>query len=54
MKFAGKMCLMIILKVTKNQGFPLPLEDTFFDKPQAGEGGQIDPPSPRAVLRLKF
>ena len=28
MKFSGKMCLMIILKVTKNQGFTLSLEDT--------------------------
>ena len=31
---------MIILKVTKNQGFTLSLEDTFFEKPQ-GEGNQI-------------
>ena len=42
MKFSGKMCLMIILKVTKNQGFILSLEDTFFKKPQ--EEVQIDPP----------
>ena len=42
MKFSGKMCLMIILKVTKNQGFTLSLEDKFFEKPQGG--GQIDPP----------
>ena len=49
MKFSGKMCLMKILKVTENQGFPLSLEDTFLKKPQ---GGQIDPrPSP-AVLGL--
>ena len=41
------MYLMVILKVTKKQGFPLSLEDTFFKKPQ---GGQIDPP---AVLGLK-
>ena len=34
MKFSGKMCLMIILKATKNQGFTLSLEDTFFEKPQ--------------------
>ena len=34
MRFAGKMCLMIILKVTKNQGFPLSLENTFFEKLQ--------------------
>ena len=51
MKFSGKMCLMIILKVTKNQGFTLSLEDTFFEKPQ-GVGGQIDrlPPS---LFRVK-
>ena len=30
---------MIILKVTKNQGFNLSLEDTFFEKPQRGGGG---------------
>ena len=28
MKFSDKMCLMIILKVTKNQGFTLSSEDT--------------------------
>ena len=41
MKFSGKMCLKIILKVTKNQGFTLSLEDTFFEKPHDGgwEGG---------------
>ena len=39
MKFSGKMCFMIILKVTKNQGFTLSSEDTFFKKPQGG-GGQ--------------
>ena len=47
MKFSGKMCLMIILKVRKNQGFTLSVEDTFFEKLQ---GGQID--SPPAVLGL--
>ena len=31
---------MIILKVTKNQGFTLSLEDTFFEKSQ-GWGGQL-------------
>ena len=36
MKFSGKMCFKIILKVTKNQGFTLSLEDTFFGKPQGG------------------
>ena len=45
-------CLLtfkIILKVTKNQGFTLSLEDTVFEKPQGG--GQIDAPAP-AVLGL--
>ena len=42
MKISGKMCLMIILNVTKNQGFTLSLEDTFFEKPQ---GCPADPPS---------
>ena len=32
---------MIILKVTKNQGFTLSLEDTF-SKNHSGGGGQID------------
>ena len=36
MKFSGKMWIIIILKVTKNQGFTLSLEDTFFGKPQGG------------------
>ena len=34
MEFSGKIWLSIILKVTKNQGFTLSLEDTFFEKPQ--------------------
>ena len=49
MKFSGNMCLMIILKVTKNQGFTLCLEDTIFKKPQGR--GQIDT-LPPAVLGL--
>ena len=28
MKFSGEMCLMIILKIPKNQGFILSLENT--------------------------
>ena len=36
MKFSGKMWLMMILKVTKNQGFTLSLEDTVLEKPQGG------------------
>ena len=54
MKFSGKMFLMIILKVTKNQGFTLPLEDTFFEKPhRAGGGGLTTTPFPPAVLGLR-
>lgn len=30
---------MIILKITKKQGFALSLEDKFFEKPQGGWGG---------------
>ena len=30
MKFSGKMCFKITLKVTKNQGSTLSIEDTFF------------------------
>ena len=40
-KFSGKMWLMAILKVTKNQGFTFSLEDTFLEKLQ-GVGHQID------------
>ena len=36
MKFSEKMCLKIILKVTKNQGLTLSLEDTFFEKLHGG------------------
>ena len=36
MKISGKVGLKIILKVTRNQGFILSLEDTFFEKPQEG------------------
>ena len=35
------MCLKIMLKVTKNEGSTLSIEDKFFKKPQ---GDQIDPP----------
>ena len=50
-KFSGKMCLMIILKVTKNQGFTLSLEDTFFKKPHGGVKLTPHPPPPRPFLR---
>ena len=49
MKFPGNMWLMIILKITKKQGFTLSSEATFFEKPQGR--GQIDFP---AVLGLKY
>ena len=39
-RFSRRMCFKTILNVTKNQGFSLSLEDTFFEKLQ---GGQIDP-----------
>ena len=44
MKFSGKMCFMIILKVTENQSFTLTLEYTFFEKPQ--EGVKLTTPLP--------
>ena len=47
MKFSEKMWLMTILKVTKNQGFTLFLENTFLEKPQ---GVKLTPP---AFLELK-
>ena len=40
---SGKMWFIIILKVTKHQGFTLSLENTVFEKSQ-GEGG-FWPPS---------
>ena len=49
MKFTGKMCLMIILKVTKNQRLNLSLEDALFEKPQ---GDQIDPLPPLSRFRV--
>ena len=49
MKFSGKMYLKIILKVTKNQGFTLSLEDKFFKNHR---GVKLPPPLP-AVLGLK-
>ena len=59
MKFSVKMCFKIILKVTKNQGSILSLEDTFLEKPQwwvGGGGDQFDSPTPPppAVLGIKL
>ena len=44
------MCFKIIIKVTKNYGFTLSLEDTFFEKPQVGD--QIDPPAVLGLILL--
>ena len=52
MKFSGKLWLMIILKVAKNQGFTLSLQDTIFDKPQ--EGGGVRSNWPPAILGLNW
>ena len=41
MKFLEKICLKIILKVTKNQGVNFSVEDTFFEKPQGGGGPAV-------------
>ena len=48
MKFSGKMCFKMILKVRKKHGFTLSREDTLFEKPP---GVQIDP-LPPVVLGL--
>ena len=48
MKFSGKMCLMIILKVTKNQGFTPSLEEIFLEKLEGRSNWH-----PPAVLGLK-
>ena len=57
MKFSGKIWLMIILKVTTNQGFTPSLEDTILEKTQGGggrrgEGGRVKLTSP-SLLRVK-
>ena len=49
MKFSGKMCLVIILKVTKKQGFTPSLENTVLKKPQ---GGGQNYPTP-SLVRFK-
>ena len=36
-KSSGKMWFMVILKVTKKQGFILSLQDIFLEKPQGGQ-----------------
>ena len=51
MQFSGKVRLMVILKVTKKQGFTLFFEDIFFGKTTIG--GQLPPTRPLAILELK-
>ena len=53
MKFSGKICFKIMLKVTKNQGFTLSLGDTFFEKPQGGQSEPSSPPHPPRHIRVK-
>ena len=53
MKFSGKMCFEIILKVTKNQSFTLSLEDTFFEKPPGGGGWCQFDSLPRSIMVKK-
>ena len=52
MNFSENMCLMIILKVTKNQGFTLSVEDKKIFSKNYGGVSLIPPPFP-AVLGLK-
>ena len=54
MKFWGKMCLMIILKVTKKQSFTFSLEDTFIEKQQGGQIASSHPPTLLASTENKF
>ena len=42
MKFSGKMCLIIILKVTKSQSFTLSGADTVLEK-QQDRGSNLTP-----------
>ena len=44
---------MIILKVTKNQGFTLSLEDTVFEKSEGEEGWGGAGNVPSSFLRVK-
>ena len=55
MKFPGKMCLKIILNVTKNQDSNLSLEDTFFEKLRGKGGGRVKstPPPSRFMVKMK-
>ena len=51
MKFSGKMCLKTKLKVRKNQGFSLTLEDKYaFRKTIGGKQTVPPPPAPTPVV----
>ena len=49
MKFSERKWLMIILKVTKKQGFTLSLESAFLEKPQSNW-----PPKPPSILSERY
>ena len=51
MKISGKMYFKIRLKVTKNQGSALSIEDTFFKKPQGGSN--LTPPGRLGLRRIR-
>ena len=54
-KFSGKMCLMIIIKVRKKQGFTLSLEDTFLKNRREGSIWLLSPPpAPPSRFRVKI
>ena len=48
-KLSKKMWLMIILKVTKNQGFAFFLENTFLEKPQGASNC-----TPHTLFRVNY
>ena len=44
MKFSGKMYLVVILKVTKKQGFTLSLKNAVLEKPESDVKVTLLPP----------
>ena len=45
MKFLEKMCVMIVSKVTKNQGFIISLGNTLLEKPMVERGAKLTSPN---------